>query len=194
MPTTIDLTLDGPKVKAAGDVKSELQPASKGDGAGRDRQRREDAVDAQAGSAGQRDWRTPSTTTAPRRRAPTPAAAQLWQGDTSIKGATIVIDDKAGDLSASGGVTTTTLLEQVDKDKQEAARPLDRDGEGLQVRGRRSAADLHRRRAHERAGGRHDGGADRALSEAVRRRTRSRRSVRERDAARAEPQDDRRRA
>ncbi len=28
--TTIDLTLEGPKMKATGNVKSELQPASKG--------------------------------------------------------------------------------------------------------------------------------------------------------------------
>ena len=44
-------------------------------------------------------------------------AAQLWQGDTSVKGTTITIDDKTGDLSADGPVTTTTMLEQVNKDK-----------------------------------------------------------------------------
>jgi lipopolysaccharide export system protein LptA len=38
-------------------------------------------------------------------------AARLFQGDTSIKGETIAIDNKAGNLAASGGVTTTTVLE-----------------------------------------------------------------------------------
>jgi lipopolysaccharide export system protein LptA len=44
-------------------------------------------------------------------------AARLFQGDTSIKGETIVIDTSAGNLSASGDVTTTTVLEQAGKDK-----------------------------------------------------------------------------
>ena len=30
----------------------------------------------------------------------------LWQGETSIKAATIIIDDKSGDMSASGKVVT----------------------------------------------------------------------------------------
>ena len=70
------------------------------------RQRREDAVDAEAGSAGDRRRRTRSITTAHaeghlHRRA-------AGQGDTSIKGDTIVIDDKTGNLTASGNVMTTT--------------------------------------------------------------------------------------
>ena len=69
---TIDVTLAGPKLKAAGNVRSTLKPASAQ--AGRDGQRREDAVDAEAGSAGA----TSSATTLDydgdqRRRAPTPA-------------------------------------------------------------------------------------------------------------------------
>jgi lipopolysaccharide export system protein LptA len=42
----------------------------------------------------------------------------LWQADTSIKGDTIGIDSKTGDISASGSVITTTMLDQVDKDKK----------------------------------------------------------------------------
>src|SRR6185436_10823655 len=42
---------------------------------------------------------------------------RLFQGDTSIKAATIDLDDKKGDLTAAGGVTTTTLLEQTVKSK-----------------------------------------------------------------------------
>jgi lipopolysaccharide export system protein LptA len=42
----------------------------------------------------------------------------LWQGETSVKGDTMAIDDKTGDLTATGSVTTATILEQVDKDKK----------------------------------------------------------------------------
>jgi lipopolysaccharide transport protein LptA len=44
-------------------------------------------------------------------------AAQLWQGDTSIKGESIEIDGKSGDMTASA-VTSATTLEQTNKDKQ----------------------------------------------------------------------------
>src|SRR5260370_6871179 len=45
-------------------------------------------------------------------------AAQLWQGDTSVKGGSIVIDDKSGDLTSSGAVTTTSMLAAENKEKQ----------------------------------------------------------------------------
>ena len=45
-------------------------------------------------------------------------AARLFQADTSIKGETIVIDNKVGNVSASGGVTTTTVLDETGKDKK----------------------------------------------------------------------------
>ena len=45
-------------------------------------------------------------------------AAQLWQGETTIKAETIVVDDDSGDLSASGGVVSRMLLDKVnDKTK-----------------------------------------------------------------------------
>src|SRR4029079_6389230 len=45
-------------------------------------------------------------------------AAVLWQGDTAVKGATITIDDKTGDLASTGPATTTTRLEQLDANKK----------------------------------------------------------------------------
>ena len=36
--------------------------------------------------------------------------AQLWQGDTTIKGDRIVLDDEKGDLSAVGNVVTNMML------------------------------------------------------------------------------------
>ena len=52
--------------------------------------------------------------------------AQLWQGETTIKGDTIVVDDQKGDLSASGSVVSKMLLDQVnDKTKaRETVRSL----------------------------------------------------------------------
>src|SRR4051794_13730908 len=47
-------------------------------------------------------------------------AARLIQGETSVKGDAIVIDNKAGNLSAAGNVVTTTVLEQTDKDNKKA--------------------------------------------------------------------------
>ena len=36
--------------------------------------------------------------------------ARLWQGDTTIQGERIVLDERRGDLSASGGVQSTLAL------------------------------------------------------------------------------------
>lgn len=44
-------------------------------------------------------------------------SAQLWQGDTTIKGTTITIDSRTGDLTAQGPVLTTAMLEETDKDQ-----------------------------------------------------------------------------
>jgi lipopolysaccharide export system protein LptA len=53
-------------------------------------------------------------------------SALLLQGDTSIKGDTLVIDTKAGNLAASGSVTTTTILETKDtKDTKGAKNATD---------------------------------------------------------------------
>ena len=106
----------------------------------------------------------------------------------------IVIDNKTGDLGASGGVTTTTVLEQVDKDKKKERVRSIATAEGLQVRGRRCAALTYTGDAHM-SGPQGDmtaakielylkpSGDELERAEAYD----------ERDAARAEPQDDRRR-
>jgi lipopolysaccharide export system protein LptA len=44
--------------------------------------------------------------------------AQLWQDETSIKGKSIVLDDKTGDLTAGGGVATVTVREEPDANKK----------------------------------------------------------------------------
>ena len=44
--------------------------------------------------------------------------AQLWQDETSIKGKSIVLDDKTGDLSASGSVATVTVRDDLDQNRK----------------------------------------------------------------------------
>jgi lipopolysaccharide transport protein LptA len=51
--------------------------------------------------------------------------ARLFQGDTSIKADEITLDEKKGDLTATGPVTTTTTLEQTaDNGKKERVRSI----------------------------------------------------------------------
>ena len=119
------------------------------------------------------------------RHAPTYTGnAQLWQDDTSIKGASIVLDDKTGDLTATGGVTTVTVRDSV----------VDKNKKTERVRSIATAEDFRYEEAGRRAtytgnahmnspDGRHDGGEDRAVSEAVGRRG-------ENDLERAEAYDD----
>ena len=117
--TRIDVTLAGPVVKAAGAVKSELKP------------QKPEAGQPQAGQAA--ESRMPSifkqdqivTATAgdmaydgTASRAVYTGSAQLWQGDTTIKGASITLEERSGDLRATGPVLTTIALEQEGKDKQ----------------------------------------------------------------------------
>ena len=109
----IDLTLAGPKMKASGSVQSELQPPA----------RKPKAGDARLPSMLKQDQPVNVTADAldydgTTSRAVYTGTAQLWQGETSLKGTSITIDDKTGDLIAEGPATTTTMLEQIGKDKQ----------------------------------------------------------------------------
>ena len=63
-------------------------------------------------------WPTTSPTTAPASLATYTGNAKLFQVDTTIKGDSMIIDEKQGDLSASGHTMTSTLREQEDKDKK----------------------------------------------------------------------------
>ena len=102
----IDVTLDGPKVKAAGTVKSVLQPTRTGKMPSMLKQ--DQPVNVLAANLDYDGTASRGTYT---------GDARLFQADTSVKAETIVIDVKSGDLSASGSVTSTTMLEQQGKDK-----------------------------------------------------------------------------
>ena len=109
----VDVTLEGPVVKAAGTVKSVLQPKKPGAAAGADDVKMPsmlkpdqpvnvtaDALDYQGGDA----------------RAVYTGNALLWQGDTQIKAPTIALDSRRGDLDATGPVATVGMLAQEGKD------------------------------------------------------------------------------
>ena len=110
---SIDLTLEGPKMKAAGNVRSELKPAPapKPGEAPPDVKmpsmlKQDQPVNILADELDYDGTTSKGTYT---------GSARLVQGDTSIKGKTIVVDNKAGNLTASGGITTTAILESKDK-------------------------------------------------------------------------------
>jgi lipopolysaccharide export system protein LptA len=107
-------------MKAAGSVQSELQPPKKtADNPGArlpSMLKQDEPVNVTAKAL---DYDGTSS------RAVYTGAAQLWQQDTSVKGDSITIDDKSGDLSASGSVATTSMLEQTNKDnKKERVRSV----------------------------------------------------------------------
>jgi lipopolysaccharide transport protein LptA len=113
--TRIDVTLAGPQLHAVGVVKSELTPTKRGQKAG--------SKDTKLPAMLKPDQ--PVIITADELTYDGPAAtaayagnAQLYQGETFIKGKTILIDENTGDLAASGPVTTAIALEQETKDKR----------------------------------------------------------------------------
>jgi lipopolysaccharide transport protein LptA len=111
----IDVALETKKIVAAEAVKTESRP---GGDAGRG------ARGAEAGqgqSAGLIRHDKPAYATADTLNYDSATSlavykgnAQLWQGETTIKADTIVVDDQKGDLSASGRVVSKMLLDRLD--------------------------------------------------------------------------------
>jgi lipopolysaccharide transport protein LptA len=113
----VDVTLEGPKVKAAAagadKVKSILQPQKADAGEqGKTKMpsmlKQDQPVNVTASNL---DYDGTTSLTK------YDGAAQLWQGDTSIKGDSIAIDGKSGDLAVTA-VTSATVLEQTNKDNE----------------------------------------------------------------------------
>jgi len=114
---SIDVTLAGPRLKAVGNVRSELKPAS---GGGKPGEAANDVKMPSMLKQGQpviivADNLEYDGTGSKGRYT---GNARLFQGETSIKGESIVIDNKVGNLAAAGGVTTTTVIDQTGKDKE----------------------------------------------------------------------------
>lgn len=101
----VDLTIEGPKVKASGSVKSVMQPAKQGstDVKVPSMLKQDQPVNVLANDLDYDGTKALATYT---------GDARLFQAETSVKGSTIVVDDKTGDLTASGDVISTTVLEQ----------------------------------------------------------------------------------
>jgi LPS export ABC transporter protein LptC len=119
--TSIEVTLEGPDITASGTVKSVLQPQTASG----------DVEDATHMPSMLKPDQPVNVTadhlvyTGAAARAVYTGNAQLWQADTTIKGAAIAIDSKTGDLSATGPVTTAAVMVQEGKDgKKERVRSL----------------------------------------------------------------------
>ena len=119
---TIDVTLEGPHVVAAGTpVKSVLQPPKKDEKTGETtkmpsmlKQDRPVTILANA-----LDYDSATS------KGIYKGQAKLFQGDTSIKADEIGLDEKTGDLTATGAVNTTTMLDQTGDDgKKERVRSI----------------------------------------------------------------------
>jgi LPS export ABC transporter protein LptC/lipopolysaccharide transport protein LptA len=109
----IDVALEGPDIKAAGKVKSVLQPKQAG--------ARSAPEETRVPSMLKQDQPVNVTAdtlsyTAKAAHAIYTGNVQLWQGDTTIKAASITIDSRRGDLVAAGPVTTTSVMAQERKD------------------------------------------------------------------------------
>ena len=114
--TTIDLTFDGPKMIAKGNVQSVSQPAKKGD------------AKSETHVPGMLKADQPTNVTAAALdydggldKAIYTGGARLWQKDTAIAAEMITIDEKTGDLFAhdANQVRSTLPLEQVDSKTNE---------------------------------------------------------------------------
>ena len=93
----VDLTLAGPKLLATGSVKSVIQGAKPGRGGTAERRvpsmlKEDKPVNVTADAL---DYDGSAS------KAVYSGSAQLWQDETSIKGKTIVLDEKTGDVSAA---------------------------------------------------------------------------------------------
>ena len=118
--TLVGVTIEGPKVKASGDVRSVLQPTrnnpknSKASETKMPSMLKDDQPVSVIGAELDYDGTIA--------RAAYAGTAKLWQIDTSVQGDSIVVDNKNGDLSADGSVATSSMLKQGDKEKKTTAR------------------------------------------------------------------------
>lgn len=105
--TQVDITLDGPIMRATGAVKSVIQPKKRGDAS--------DAAHLPAMLKSDQPVNVTAehlTYDGPSSKATYAGTVLLWQAETSIKGSAITIDSKSGDLTAEGPVATSAVMLQ----------------------------------------------------------------------------------
>ncbi|MEQ1869901.1 MAG: LPS export ABC transporter periplasmic protein LptC [Vicinamibacterales bacterium] len=118
----VDVTLQGPIVKATGAVKSVLQPKGRGS--------QTSETDLRMPSMLKQDQPVNVTAEAldyngADAKAVYTGKALLWQGETQIKAPTISIDSKLGDLDTTGPVAVVAMMSQEGKDgKPERVRSV----------------------------------------------------------------------
>jgi lipopolysaccharide export system protein LptA len=116
--TAIDMTPSGPNLQAKGTVKSELHPEKGGGKKTPSMLKRDQPVIITAESLSYDGAKSTATYE---------GNARLSQGDTTVRGATITLNQESGDLQASGSVVTTTVLDHTTKEgKKERAATIAR--------------------------------------------------------------------
>jgi LPS export ABC transporter protein LptC/lipopolysaccharide transport protein LptA len=139
----IVLTVDGPKIVAKQDVRSELRPDSRGSGpesaGGRAGAARGQTPPPQAagGAKAADQMRVPGflaedqpvNVTADAldydgatSRAVYTGKSRLWQGESVVQGDRITVDSKSGNLKAEGSVRSTLMLQQTDTETKEVKK------------------------------------------------------------------------
>ncbi len=120
----IELTLEGRKLHATTDVRSVLQPAH-GKGGGPGKGKSGQAVKMPGMLNQDEPVNVTGTTLAYDEKvsqAVYTGAARLWQGDTTILGDTITLDDRTGDLTAVGSVRSSWTAERRNEETGEVER------------------------------------------------------------------------
>ncbi len=100
--TSIDVTLSPRRVDAAGNVRSQMRPATGDQARGPSLLKSSEAAFVAAEKLSFDEASGQGVYT---------GQARLFQGDTSVNANTIMMDDKKGDLTASGSVRTVLVLE-----------------------------------------------------------------------------------
>jgi LPS export ABC transporter protein LptC len=132
----IVLTVDGPKIAAKEQVRSELRPEKQKEGRGAPGRGQPSSPQASRGAAQDRvkvpgfladDQPVNVTSNAldydgSVSRAIYTGNGRLWQGESVVLGDTITVDSKSGNLKAEGSVRSTLMVQQTDVKTKEAKR------------------------------------------------------------------------
>ena len=120
----IEITMDERRIAARGDVRSAMTPVSTKPSPDRtqDVHRASMLQDDQPVYATSSELEYDGAGRLAVYTAQAPAQARLWQGDTTIQGDRVTVDDSTGNLAAKGHVASTLLVDQRDEKTQEVRR------------------------------------------------------------------------
>ncbi len=120
----IAITMNERRIAARGDVRSAMTPASVKPSADRAQGVRRASMlqEDQPVYATSSELEYDGATRLAVYTALAPAQARLWQGDTTIQGDRVTVDDSTGNLAAKGRVASTLLVDQRDEKTQAVRR------------------------------------------------------------------------